>query len=150
MILPLLGPSGWFDLWPSWGLYAPSAERVHLLVHRNERNSLPEELQRYVGEADSAEEPWLRYRLDRWALDATGAPIYPQNRVQLGIARAVIDQFGLVERSRVIRFSLADRLTGERSFEIAAGPAELEATAAEYWLNSLPRAAKSSAANLAK
>ena len=72
MILPLLAPSGWFDLWPSWGLYAPSSERVHLLVHRNDRDRLPEDLRRYLEEAESAEEPWLRFRLDHWSLDATG------------------------------------------------------------------------------
>jgi hypothetical protein len=92
----------------------------------------------------------LRFRLDRWALDATGAPVYPQNRVQLGIARAVIDRYGLIERSRLIRFSLADRFSGERSFKIAAGPAELEAAAAEYWLGSIPRAAQTQTADLAK
>ena len=74
-------------------------------------------------------------------------PIYPQSRVQLGIAKAVIDRYGLVECSRVIRFGLADRLTGERSFKIAAGPAELEAAAAEYWLNSLPRVANCAVRN---
>src|SRR5207244_3954765 len=35
-LLPLLAPTTWFDLWPSWGLYAASAERVSLLVHRRE------------------------------------------------------------------------------------------------------------------
>ncbi|HTM53037.1 MAG TPA: hypothetical protein VL175_03375 [Pirellulales bacterium] len=140
--LPLLAPSTWFDLWPSWGLYAPSAERVHLLVHRNDRERLPTWLQSYLEHPDSAAEPWQRFRLDRWALDSTGAPVYPQNRVQLGIARGVIDRYGLVERTRVIRFSLADRFSGERSFKIAAGPAELEAATDEYWLGSIPRAAK--------
>jgi len=141
VLLPLSAPSTWFDLWPSWGLYAPSAERVHLLVHRNDRERLPTWLQSYLEPADAAAEPWLRLRLDRWALDSTGAPVYPQNRVQLGIARGVIDQYGLVERTRVIRFSLADRFSGDRSFKIAAGSAELEAATDEYWLGSIPRAA---------
>jgi hypothetical protein len=150
IVLALLASSTWFDLWPSWGLYAPSAERVHLLVHRNDRERLPARLQPYLESADSAAEPWLRFRLDRWALDSTAAPVYPQNRVQLGIARGVIDQYGLVERTRVIRFSLADRFSGERSFKIAAGPAELEAASDEYWLGSIPRAAKGGRAEPAK
>ena len=28
VVLPLAGPTAWFDHWPSWGLYAANAERT--------------------------------------------------------------------------------------------------------------------------
>lgn len=138
-LLPFLGPTTWFDMWPSWGLYASSAERVQLLVHRRELEQLPQELRQVTVASSEADDPWLTVRLDRWALAALGAPIYPQNRSQLGVAEAVIVRYGLVHRVRVYRFDLADRWSGTRAYELLTTLPKMHAASAEYLLNSRPR-----------
>jgi hypothetical protein len=141
VVLPLLAPTSWFDLWPSWGLYASCAQRVQLVVHRRELAQLPDAL-RCVAEASSDPlDPWLNVRLDRWALAVLGAPIYPQNRYQLGVAEAAIVRYGLVHRVRVLRFGLADRLTGEREHDVLPTLAKISAAANEYTFNARPNQA---------
>jgi hypothetical protein len=137
--LPLAEPWGLWDLWPSWGLYASSAERVSLQVHRVAREQLPAVLEPYVEAPRDEHDPWLNVRLDRWALDARRAPIYPQARVQLGIAIAVAEGAGLAERARFVRFGRADRWTGKREAAIYVGVPEAHAAAERYFFNALPR-----------
>jgi hypothetical protein len=139
IVLPCLEPWGLFDLWPSWGLYASSAERVVLQVHRRGQADLSPALADFVETPTDPADPWLTVRLDRWALSALGAPIYPQGRVQLGVALAVADAGGLAERARLIRFSRADRWTGERRHTILQGTAQGQAAASEYFFNATPR-----------
>lgn len=138
--LPMLEPTGWFDMWPSWGLYASSAERVQLLIHRSDEAKLPTELSAYIDPLSDADEPWLAVRIDRWSLDALGAPLYPQNRFQLGVAEAVIGRYDLGHRARVVRWSLAQRLTGGRQYEVLAGLPQVVVASDRYLLNSRPSA----------
>ncbi len=137
-LLPFLEPTAWFDMWPSWGLYASCAERVQLVVHRREIEQLPAEVQPFV-EAVPNDDAWLVVRLDRWSLESLSAPIYPQNRFQLGVAEAVIARYGLLHRARVFRFDLADRFSGQREYTRFDGLAEVMGSAGEYYLNSHPR-----------
>jgi hypothetical protein len=140
ILLPFLEPFGWFDLWPSWGLYAASAERVVLEVHRRERDGWPEELRGYLEVSADPRDPWMRVRLDRWSLDMLGAPIYPQSRVQLGLAAGVTGRFGLGHRARVVRFDQAARFTGKRHYTVFRGLAQLESAGDEYFFNARERA----------
>ena len=139
VLLPFLAPTTWFDMWPSWGLYASCAERVQLLIHRREAEQLPGELQPFLEPTPGDEDSWLVVRLDRWSLESLWAPVYPQNRYQLGVAEAVIARYGLLHRVRVFRFDLADRFTGEREYTRFNGLAEVIGSAGEYYLNSRPR-----------
>jgi hypothetical protein len=139
VILPLTEPWGLFDMWPSWGLYASSAERVSLQVHRVAQSRLAAELQPFVEVPADERDPWLTVRLDRWALASRRAPIYPQARVQLGVAIAVAEGAGLAERARFIRFGRANRWTGERETVIYEGVPEARAAAERAFLNALPR-----------
>ena len=138
-LLPFLGPTTWFDMWPSWGLYASAAQRVQLLVHRRELEQLPQELRQVTVASSEADDPWLTVRLDRWALAALGAPIYPQSRSQLGVAEAVIVRYGLVHRVRLYRFDLADRWSGQREYELFTTLPKILAASGEYLFNSRPR-----------
>jgi hypothetical protein len=137
--LPLLSPTAWFDMWPSWGLYAASAERVTLHVHRRELDPMPAELRPFVDEPADPDDPWLRVRIDRWALEALAAPIYPQSRHQLGVAEAVIMRYAPGQRARVARFDLADRFTGKRTHAVFASLPQLLAAGDEYYFNTRPR-----------
>ncbi len=139
VLLPLLSPTGWFDMWPSWGLYASNSERVVLLVHRSQLDSLPEEVAPFVETPRDAADPWLRVRLDRWALATLQAPIYPQARSQLGAARAIVERYVPPHRARVVRFGLGDRLTGERPYEVLTGLSQWQAAGDESWWNAAPR-----------
>lgn len=140
LVLPVLSPIGSFDMWPGWGLYASCSQRVRLLVHRGAAEELPEELRPFLEDAGDARDPWLVLRLDRWALASLAAPIYPQNRLQLGVAQAVIDRYGLMGRARVVRFELAERLTGRRNYDELASPSEFAAAQNDYWVNCRPSA----------
>ncbi len=137
--LPLTEPWSLFDLWPSWGLYASSAERVSLQVHRVAQSQLPDSLLPFVESPADEHDAWLTVRLDRWSLSSRHAPIYPQARVQLGVAIAVAEGAGLAERARFIRFGRADRWTGDREVTIDQGVPEARAAAERYFLNALPR-----------
>ena len=108
------------------------------VVHRREVEQLPAEIQPFV-EAMPGDDAWLVVRLDRWSLESLAAPIYPQNRYQLGVAEAVIVRYGLLHRARVFRFDLADRFTGQREYTRFNGLAEVIGSAGEYYLNSRPR-----------
>jgi hypothetical protein len=141
VLLPFLAPTAWFDLWPSWGLYAPSAERVMLLVHRRERDFMPDEWRAFVEESADPADPWLRVRLDRMALDRLGAPLYPQNRCQLGVAEAMIARYAPGQRFRVLRFELAERFTSKRQSDVLESLPQLTAAGGEYFLNTRPRPA---------
>ncbi|HEV3138790.1 MAG TPA: hypothetical protein VGZ26_12825 [Pirellulales bacterium] len=138
-LLPFLAPTGWFDLWPAWGLYASSAERVTLLVHRREIGRLPNGLRRFASSSNDPDDAWMTVRLDRWALEALGAPIYPQNRYQLGVAEAVISRYRLGNRARVVRWGLANRFTGERRQDVFSGVPQLLSAGNEYIFNTRPR-----------
>ena len=136
--LPLLSRSGWFDLWPGWGLDASSAERTVLYLHRRAAEQLPADLQPFVETPDGDEDPWTVLRLDRWSLAALGAPVYPQNRYQLALAEAVVERFQLSHRARVVLFGVAARLTGERAHETLSGQAQIDEAARRYFFNAAP------------
>ena len=135
VVLPLLEPTGWFDLWPSWGLYAPSSERLTLWVHRLAAGELPAELAPFLDESQADDPAWLAVRLDRWTLETMGAPIYPQNRYQLALAESIVGRAGLDHRARVVMFSMAGRFSGHRGAETLSGAAQISAAADRYFFN---------------
>ncbi|MGD9720483.1 MAG: hypothetical protein AB7O59_22015 [Pirellulales bacterium] len=137
--LPLLQPSTWYDSWPSWALYAPHCERVALFVHRRALDDLNPALKPYLEQPADALDPWLALRLDRWCLEALAAPIYPQCRTQLGVAEAAVTRDVLASRVRIVRFELADRLTGARQHDVLTGLPQFQSAAGEYFFNARAR-----------
>jgi len=138
ILLPLLAPFGWCDQWPAWGLYASAPERMTVFLRRSERKRLPGPIRRHV------EEPrplysWCRLRIDRWSLDAVGAPLYPQNRFRAGVALAVAERYHLGSAIRVVVESAANRWTGRRTVRIISGEADLRELSTEFFLNAQPR-----------
>jgi hypothetical protein len=103
--LALVAPIGFYarswDTWPSWGLYAPRAERAAVLVHESVFDRLPRSL-RDVSTAAPGDGPWRGVRVDRWGLAENLAPLYPQNRVKLALAAALAERFPLGDRVRVV------------------------------------------------
>ncbi|MFO1019489.1 MAG: hypothetical protein U0903_02135 [Planctomycetales bacterium] len=139
MLAPFLQPWGWWDLWPSWGLYASHAERVSLWVHVADREKLPPTVREHLWEI-YGEESWNALRLNRWSLGQLYVPVYPQGRFQLGVAEGVIQKYGLHGRFRVQfehspRFSWTTSRVGEefRTLE------ELRKKMRGFLLNAEPR-----------
>lgn len=115
VLAPIGTPFGLWDQWPGWALYAPGGERATLFVHTAATDRLPDSLQKHLDPEPEAASPWRLVRLDDWVLEATGAPIYPQNRVVAAIAAGLLERYPLTDRVRVIAESTADRVTRDRS-----------------------------------
>lgn len=137
LLMPLLEPVGWYDHWPSWGLYASHVERVHLFVHREARSQLPAAVQTHLTESNEGE--WLRLKLDRWSLTAQRAPIYPQGRFQLGVCAAVIEKYGLRGKFLIQEEGPAGRFSGVRHRSEIGTWTDLERRLGSFLLNAQPR-----------
>jgi hypothetical protein len=136
LLLPLGEPLGWCDAWPGWSLYSPSSERVVIFVHRRAADRLgglaamlktPEE-----------DDPWMQLQIDYWSLASLGAPLYPQNRFQLGVAEALGGGCQLGHWIQAIEFGRASRWTGQRERRKLAGTGQIAAAASGFWLNAHP------------
>lgn len=149
ILLPFLEPFGLFDHWPAWAVYASRPERTFVYVAEDRVPDLPPELQEFLSEGETppdaaarflAGKPaWRRLQIDRWCLESVKAPIYPQDRFQVGVALALAETYQLGEAIRVDILSPANRFTGERSTRVLEGQNAIEKAAGEYWWNALPR-----------
>ncbi|EDL60935.1 hypothetical protein [Gimesia maris] len=145
LLAPLLEPTGYFDHWPSWGLYASHHDRVVLLIDEEAKWDLPPDLQPFV-DSPRPLSRWCRVRVERWSLADLGAPLYPQARFQLGVAIAVgkaVEQDSPGDASqpriRLLYESAADRWSGERKIREYNGLSQIEALSQEFLLNATPR-----------
>lgn len=147
-LLPLLEPVGYFDHWPAWAVYASRPERVRIYVAEDRISDLPSEVQKFEDDdppADAVErffagKPALkRIRIDHWSLEVLRAPIYPEDRFQIGVALALAERFGLGENVRVEIDSAADRWTGKRSKVILEGEEAIREAAGQFLFNAEPR-----------
>ena len=112
VVLPLGEPIGWFDAWPSHALYASHCERADLLIHDDDADRFAKSVQSRLGPADLA--GWRRLDLTGWSRDRRGTPVYPQNRVVLGIAEALAKTPGAIRPVRVVEWGRAGRFDGRR------------------------------------
>ena len=94
LLFPLTEPFGLCDVWPAWAVYATGPERLRVLIDAADRPRLPAALQRLTDAPRFVDDRCL-VRIDRWSLDTTRAPLYPQNRFRLGITLALARAAGL-------------------------------------------------------
>ncbi|WP_077026008.1 hypothetical protein [Fuerstiella marisgermanici] len=85
-LFPLSGLFGLADNWLSWQLYSPRPEVVRVFVQQDAIASLPEPVRQFVLPPAPLEE-WCPIRIDRWSLSAAKAPLYPEDRFQLAVAK---------------------------------------------------------------
>jgi hypothetical protein len=135
--LPALNLVDRYDHWLAWGLYAPRNSRATLYIAHDRAAAIDPRYQQYL--TPSADAEWVQWRLDAWSLDALGAPIYPQDRVQLGVAEAAIVSQHLDGGFRLVIQSSADRWTGEREQRTISARRELDAAQREFMFNARPR-----------
>ncbi len=148
VMLPFLEPFSLYDHWPAWAVYASRPERTRVYIAGNRVPNLSPELQRFVGEKQSDKDAmarwlagksaWREVRIDRWSLEALGAPIYPQDRYQVGVALAIAEKCQLGQDIRVEIDSPANRWTGQRSTEVYQGTGAIRELARQYRLNAFP------------
>lgn len=144
IVAPLFEPTGYFDHWPAWGLYASRHDRVVLLVDEQARAELPASLQPFV-DGPQPLSNWCRVRVERWSLAELGAPLYPQARFQLGVAIAVgrmleqAPETDAAPRVKILFEGAAGRWTGKRKVSEYTGLNEMEALGSRFWLNTSPR-----------
>ena len=139
LALPLLEPAGLLDHWPAWQLYAPRNSRAALqLVNVPDERAaeLPASLQAFV-EADQGS-PYRYVDLDAWSLQELNAPIYPQDRFQLGVALGFLAKADLASSAVITLESPAARWTGKRKRTRLHGQAEFLEAAAGFRLQALP------------
>jgi hypothetical protein len=89
VLFPLSGLFGIADNWPSWQLYSARPDVVRLYVDQVSVGQLPKHIQPFVGQPAPLDR-WCPVRVDRWSLATTGAPLYPEDRFQLAVVRAVL------------------------------------------------------------
>jgi hypothetical protein len=138
LLFPLTEPLGICDVWPAWAVYATGPERARLFVAATDRGKLPEAARPYL-QRPRFEDDLCLLRIDRWSLDTSGAPLYPQNRFRLGVALAIDDKAALGDGLVVELDGPADRFTGQRTTRKLQGRAAIVAESERDWLNGFPR-----------
>ena len=101
-------------------------------------DQLPESIREFV-ERRTINDGWSWLRIDIWSLTATSAPIYPEDRFQLAMARSISRELSTRDAVRVIHEEEAERWSGMRARDEFTGEAELTEAASRFSLNSLPR-----------
>lgn len=145
VVMPVTERFGLWDHWPSWALYAPHSSRVQVDVAAGSISRLPPELAALTkkpnDEAADVDLGWVRVPIDAWSLKILDAPIYPQARFQLGVARHVAKEVDSEFQVRVTILGTANRFTGLRQWKTLDTSIQIaEASVADYWFNSKPRA----------
>lgn len=140
LLFPMLELVGLGDPWPAWGLYASHVGRTHLFLSRHAVDRLPRPLHAYV-DTDSSEDLFVPVRLEKWSLEATGAPIYPGQRFTLAVARAFVSKTDTANATRLVLESPAERFNDERQADTFSGDKIAMEADRRYWWNTKPRAA---------
>lgn len=91
-LFPLSSLFGLADNWPGWQLYSSRPEVWAMYVKQESVPLLPKTVQPFVGPPRPLDD-WCPVRLDRWVLNQTGAPIYPEDRYQSALIRAITSEF---------------------------------------------------------
>lgn len=145
MLAPLFEPTGYFDHWPAWGLYASHHDRVTLFIDEEDKAALPSSLQPFVDPPQPLSQ-WCRVRVDRWSLAELDVPVYPQARFQLGVAIAVgrflerhAEKINEPPQLKLFLEGAAHRMTGKRDISEHTGLKQVELLTRQFWFNAEPR-----------
>ena len=114
------------DHWLAWGLYAPNNRRCTLITVVNSQRDFEEAFQPFLvplgrHNVDGLELltvdglELLQVDMGRMSLHALNAPIYPEARVQVGVAQWIVDRFNLGSRTIIKVESKSDPRTGLRT-----------------------------------
>ena len=138
LLLPVLEWFGAYDHWPAWSLYSPRSSRATIEIHRADVEKLPDRLREMLREPDD-DSPWQRLDLARWSIESLAVPIYPQDRFQVGMARALDLRYDLDRSVRVTVLSMAHPIDGHRTTWTYSGRSKIVAAGDRFRGNSQPR-----------
>ena len=137
LLWPAFESWGYCDHWPAWALYAAKPERVTVFVHESELSKLPDKWKIYLP-AQTVIDDWHPFRIDRWSLASAYAPIYPQDRFQIGVALGLAKACDL-KQLRIIVEGPAARWSGKRVVREYVGLDGVETLADSFRFNARPR-----------
>lgn len=138
ILFPTLELVGLGDPWPAWGLYASHVGRTHLFLSRHAVEHLPESMKAYV-DIESSDDLFVPVQLEKWSLEATGAPIYPGQRFSFAAARAFVNKTDTARAARFVLESPAGRLQDDREADTFSGDKIAMEADRRFWLNTKPR-----------
>lgn len=140
LLWPLTQPWGWCDHWPAWELYAPRGNRIQVFLASPAWES-SDGLAQFAADQPSEQHGpiWRELRLDQWSLQQLRAPIYPQDRFQLGVAEYVLRRVPQEQHVLIQWYGPADRWTGKREQRLLRGRRELKEFGERFFWNTLPR-----------
>lgn len=142
VLWPSLEPWGYCDLWPAWGLYAQHGEQLTVWITDRGKQRLPA-----IWQESATRKLNVSNRPGDWSLHpqqvslkSVAAPLYPQNRFQLGVILNLFTGAGIEpEDVSAIWYFPANRWTGaRRSIQLTSLP-ELQKMADRCWLNARSR-----------
>jgi hypothetical protein len=138
--LPLLQPFGACDHWLAWELYAPRGSRVQIFLAAPLVEPASE-WSEFLAPDSSPEHGWVWHelRIDQWSLRQLHAPLYPEDRFQLGVALSVAQRVAEPEWVLVQWHGPADRWTGRRETKLLRNSLELERFSQRFLFNVRPR-----------
>lgn len=99
-LFPLSGLFGIADNWPSWQLYSSRPESWILSVHESDRRYFPAKVRNAIA-APAPLSEWCVVKLDRWSLEQTRSPMYPEDRFQRAVIQSLLAQVPESARFRV-------------------------------------------------
>ena len=114
--------------------------RAKLEISPSDIEKLPKALQPFLS-VQAAHDGFQALDLNRWSLITTGAPIYPEDRFQFGVAVDVVRQCNL-KSFRIAVAGQSDRWTGKRAWQIVTRQDELDRLADYFRLNTHSRSAR--------
>ena len=136
-IWPALALFGITDNWTGWQLYSPRPEVLQLQIHSDAVSELPSSVIPCVGQPDPFEE-WCSVRIDRWSLQSTGVPLYPQARFQLAVAEAVTGNISNDDHVRARLLTPGKLRWWNRTTTKFANRLEITQNQNDHWLNCRP------------
>lgn len=130
-----------WDHWLAWGLYSPCNRRCSMKLMVTSEQEFDAGIQPYlvpveaefVGGLDV-----LKFDMGRMSLELLEAPIYPEARMQLGVARWAQQRFDLPPSVVVSIEGKSDRFTGLREAKTIE-PIQSADQPAPFFFNHLPR-----------
>jgi hypothetical protein len=99
-LFPVSGLFGVADNWPSWQLYSSRPETWILSVHEADHKLLPDTVQSFIADPAPLSE-WCVIKLDRWSLEQTKSPMYPEDRFQRAVIESLLAQVPESVRFRI-------------------------------------------------
>lgn len=136
LLMPFLERLGWWDVWPSFAVYASHVERVEVYTHENDLSFWPEVVQRQLQRLGGS--PWLRIDMLGIARGNYQAPPYPQARVSLATAHALWTSHAPARGLRIRWVGRGAWFSGQRTLDTFSTLSALELRMRRFRLNAWP------------